>query len=94
MYEQEIETYLSHEIETIKALDIRTIDAAIQLIRETYQREGRIYVFGNGGSSATASHWQNDFNKGVSEYLEKKFHFYFAYEDLNQPYYHIHLYPS
>ena len=75
MYEQEIETYLSHEIETIKALDIRTIDAAIQLIRETYQREGRIYVFGNGGSSATASHWQNDFNKGVSEYLEKKFHF-------------------
>ena len=30
---------------------------------------------GNGGSSATASHYQNDFNKGISEYVETKFRF-------------------
>ena len=75
MYESSIQDYLTHEIETLKALDVQAIDAAIQLIEQTYEREGRIYVFGNGGSSATASHWQNDFNKGVSEYVEKKFHF-------------------
>ena len=75
MYESSIKDYLTHEIETLKALDVNAMDAAIQLIEQTYEREGRIYVFGNGGSSATASHWQNDFNKGISEYVEKKFHF-------------------
>lgn len=75
MYESSIKDYLTREIETLKALDVNAMDAAIQLIRQTYEREGRIYVFGNGGSSATASHWQNDFNKGISEYVEKKFHF-------------------
>ena len=35
-----------------------------------------IYVCGNGGSASTASHMQNDFNKGISEYTDKKFRFY------------------
>ncbi len=35
-----------------------------------------MYVFGNGGSAATASHMQNDFNKGVSEWIEPKFRFH------------------
>jgi D-sedoheptulose 7-phosphate isomerase len=42
---------------------------------ETFERQNTIYIFGNGGSSATASHFQNDFNKGVSEHTEKKFNF-------------------
>ena len=36
----------------------------------------KILIFGNGGSSATASHYQNDFNKGISEYVETKFNFH------------------
>lgn len=75
MYEQAIREYLQHEIQTLQALDVETIDRAMQLLMYTYENEGRIYIFGNGGSSATASHWQNDFNKGISEYVEKKFHF-------------------
>ena len=39
------------------------------------ENERNIYIFGNGGSSATASHFQNDFNKGISEYTKKKFRF-------------------
>jgi D-sedoheptulose 7-phosphate isomerase len=75
MYEQAIKEYLQHEIDTIQSLDVDAIDKAMQLINQTYENEGRIFVCGNGGSSATASHWQNDFNKGISEYVEKKFHF-------------------
>jgi len=75
MYQQEIKDYLALEIQTLQALDVEAMAAAADLLEKTYQREGRIYVFGNGGSSATASHWQNDFNKGVSEYINKKFHF-------------------
>lgn len=75
MYQNEIREYLDLEIKTLQSLDIDKIDEAMQLIRETYEKEGTIYIFGNGGSSATASHYQNDFNKGISEYVEKKFRF-------------------
>ena len=74
-YKQEITAYLAHEIETIQNLDVEAINQALNLLEETFQREGTIYIFGNGGSSATASHFQNDFNKGVSEHTEKKFRF-------------------
>ncbi len=74
-YSQEINQYLKHEIETIQALNVENINQALNLLREAFERESTVYIFGNGGSSATASHYQNDFNKGVSEHTEKKFNF-------------------
>jgi D-sedoheptulose 7-phosphate isomerase len=74
-YTTRIEQYLQKEIETIKALDTGAIDRAINLLRETWEAEKTAYIFGNGGSAATASHFVNDFNKGVSEYTQKKFRF-------------------
>lgn len=70
-YKNQIQEYINLEIETLKKLDIDAINEAMNLIYDTYEKEGTIYVFGNGGSSATASHYQNDFNKGISEYVEK-----------------------
>lgn len=74
-FKKEIGTYLEHEIETLRALDVGAINTALNLLLEAFESENAIYIFGNGGSSATASHFQNDFNKGVSEYTEKKFNF-------------------
>lgn len=74
-YISEINTYLEHEIDTLKALDVNEINAALNLLLETFEGGNTVFVFGNGGSSATASHFQNDFNKGVSEHTEKKFNF-------------------
>ena len=74
-YRALINEYLTHEINTIKALDVGAINDALNLIMEAFEGQNTIYVFGNGGSSATASHFQNDFNKGVSEHTEKKFNF-------------------
>ena len=74
-YISEINTYLEHEINTLKALDVNEINAAPNLLLETFENGNTVFVFGNGGSSATASHFQNDFNKGVSEHTEKKFNF-------------------
>ena len=72
-YQNEIKDYIANEIETLKKLDVEAINAALNLLRETQENGNTVYVFGNGGSSATASHFQNDFNKGVSEHIEKKF---------------------
>lgn len=74
-YISEINTYLEHEIDTLKVLDVNEINAALNLLLETFENGNTVFVFGNGGSSATASHFQNDFNKGVSEHTEKKFNF-------------------
>ncbi len=74
-YRNEITAYIEHEIETLRALDRDAINDALNLLLETMEKGNTVFVFGNGGSSATASHFQNDFNKGVSEHTEKKFNF-------------------
>lgn len=70
-----IKSYFVREIEVIKRLSIDEIHAAVQAIWEAYEREATIYIFGNGGSAATASHFVCDFNKGISEKKDKKFNF-------------------
>lgn len=74
-YQRLIRKYLQDEIDTLNRLDADAIDAVMQAMLAAYENGNTIYVFGNGGSSATASHYQNDFNKGVSEHTEKKFNF-------------------
>jgi len=71
----EIKSYLEKEIEILNKLNLDEIDSFIEVLLETYENDGNIYIFGNGGSAATASHFANDFNKGISEYVDKKFRF-------------------
>lgn len=51
------------------------INEAINAILAAYNKDGNIYIFGNGGSAATASHFACDFNKNVCEKTDKKFNF-------------------
>ena len=71
----QINEYLQLETETIQKLDRSELNAGMNEIASAFAREGTIYIFGNGGSAATASHFTNDFNKGISEHTEKKFRF-------------------
>lgn len=75
-YTKDIQEYIALEIEVLRRLDTAQIDAALNLLDETRKGKGRIYICGNGGSAATASHFQNDFNKGVSEYIDLPFRFH------------------
>ena len=74
-YTKAIRDYLALEIETLNKLDVTAVNDAMNLIMKAYSAKKNIYIMGNGGSSATASHYQNDFNKGLSETLETKFEF-------------------
>lgn len=65
-YRHEIETYIKREIDVLKKLDINAIDKVINVLEEARAKNADIYIFGNGGSAATASHYCCDFNKGVS----------------------------
>jgi len=69
----EISQYLNRVIDAINHLDRESISKFIDVVLETYNRNGTIFIFGNGGSGATASHFAGDFIKGVSFGLDKRF---------------------
>lgn len=69
----QIKAYYEKEIAAIRSIDFSEVDKAVLAIKAAYERGGTIYTFGNGGSAATASHMVCDFNKGISESLDKKF---------------------
>ena len=74
-YIENIQDYITLEIEILKKVDVNSLNEALNLLNETRLKKGHIYICGNGGSAATASHFQNDFNKGVSEHIEIPFRF-------------------
>ncbi len=50
------------------------IAKALNILQAVYERDGRVYIFGNGGSLSLATHWVADFNKtvfGHSDGLDK-----------------------
>ena len=75
-FQGRIEDYFGALNALLAEVDIGELDQAMNAMLKAYNEETDIYVFGNGGSASTASHMLNDFNKGVSLGLEKKFRFH------------------
>src|SRR5262245_4741563 len=58
------------------ALDSISIEAVAKLIgtlQQALAEDRQIFVFGNGGSAANASHFVTDLGKGASDKLAKRF---------------------
>lgn len=75
-FKKAITEYYDRERKVVESFNLDEINEAMNAILDTYKKGGTIYVCGNGGSASTASHMQNDFNKGISEYTDLKFKFY------------------
>jgi D-sedoheptulose 7-phosphate isomerase len=60
------EAYLARAHEAIGSLDVARIEQAIQWFEEARAAGRQIFVFGNGGSAATASHFVTEMLKGAS----------------------------
>lgn len=58
---------------TLDELDPAQVELAIQAFLRVHEKQGTIYIFGNGGSGASASHATGDFLKGASFGLDKRF---------------------
>ena len=65
--------YLTELKGVIDRVDLGSFDACVNQIIETYVEGGQIFVAGNGGRAATASHFACDFNKGTCTDLKKRF---------------------
>lgn len=63
--EEYIKGFSDEVVGALRNLPEGEIAKALDIIQATYERDGRIYIFGNGGSLALATHWVSDFNKTV-----------------------------
>lgn len=69
---QYIVAYIKKSAKLLGSIPHKEIAKAINILQATYESDGRIYVFGNGGSLAMATHFVADFNKTVfSHHLDK-----------------------
>jgi D-sedoheptulose 7-phosphate isomerase len=65
--------YLNSITSKIKDLEIDNISKAISSIKEAHEKDRRIFVFGNGGSAATANHFAADFGKNAIKDDDNRF---------------------
>ncbi len=72
-YTKKVREYLELEREILAKISEKDISKVMNVLEEARNNGHRIFVCGNGGSAATASHFCCDFNKGVShDYNQEK----------------------
>lgn len=68
-----INSYLGTLSNTIANLNASEIETVAGLLRQARDSGRQIFIFGNGGSASTASHFACDMNKGASASGAKRF---------------------
>lgn len=57
--------YKAYTVSALDSVDTAEVDALIDAIHSAYEREATVFVIGNGGSAASASHLAQDLAKGT-----------------------------
>jgi D-sedoheptulose 7-phosphate isomerase len=70
---QWIADYIRAQQAAHASIPVDAVAALIEELRRALQEERQIFVFGNGGSAANASHFATDLGKGASDKLGRRF---------------------
>ncbi len=60
-----VKEYLAAEAELFARVDLARVDRVIAALEKARQEGHKVFLFGNGGSAATASHFACDLGKGT-----------------------------
>ncbi len=74
-YQAKLQSYIETEIKVLQSLNLDDINTVMNVLEQARKSHKHIFICGNGGSAATASHFCCDFNKGISETQEDKYDF-------------------
>lgn len=74
-YIDEITAYFEKEKAVLDSINKEDLNNIMNLLMNAREDGKNIFIMGNGGSAATASHYVCDFNKGISYGKEKMFKF-------------------
>lgn len=70
----------------LNSLDLESVNIVMNVLEEARREHRHIFICGNGGSAATASHYTGDFNYGVNAGLADNVDYYnFECLSDNQP---------
>ena len=58
-----LDNYTKRLKNLLDSIDLNDVKLIVQALEKTVENKSRVYVLGNGGSSATASHMANDLGK-------------------------------
>ncbi len=65
-YVNKLKEYRDMEIRVLEAVDLNSVNTVMNVLEEARLSGRHVFICGNGGSAATASHYAGDFNKGVN----------------------------
>jgi D-sedoheptulose 7-phosphate isomerase len=68
-----ISDYLSAQKRAVDSLRASDIAALVDTLRDAHSRDAQIFVCGNGGNAANASHFTTDLGKNASEAMSRPF---------------------
>lgn len=68
-----INAYVQAQKAALDSIPPRAVEQLVEVLRRGWQADKQIFVFGNGGSAANASHFATDLGKGSSDKLSKRF---------------------
>ena len=68
-----LDEYRARQVELYKALPVERVAEVVGLLKGACERGAQIFVFGNGGSAANASHFATDLGKGSSDKWPRRF---------------------
>ncbi len=68
----DLASYLDDFSALLKKVDAKEVEALVDLLAEAYREERFVFVIGNGGSGANASHLCEDLGKGTLHDFEKQ----------------------
>ena len=70
---QWISEYIRAQKAAHDSIPVEAVARVIEHLRQALHEDRQIFVFGNGGSAANASHFATDLGKGASDKLGKRF---------------------
>ena len=68
-----LSTYINHHHRALDSIDLSQVGEVIKLVRDVHENKGRIFVCGNGGNAANASHFATDLGKNGSQGVDSPF---------------------
>jgi len=70
---QWITDYVQAQNATLSSVPVEAVARLVELLRQAQAEDRQVFICGNGGSAANASHFATDLGKGASDKLGKRF---------------------
>lgn len=67
------QSYLAQQQAAYESIPLDKVERITNLLKQCWEEDRQLFVFGNGGSAANASHFITDLGKGASDKLSKRF---------------------